>query len=108
MRPSQPTPTRAVRRAAPPIGRVADAVLRPLAKKRGPAGGIAPERWAAAAGQALAAHSTPLSLQRGILTVRATGPAALALQHRAAEIMEALNVFYGRRAVTRIALRQTG
>ena len=51
--------------------------------------------------------SWPATLGRdGVLKLRAAPGAALELQHRAPLIIERINLFFGRAAVTRLALVQ--
>jgi hypothetical protein len=63
--------------------------------------------WAAIVGPDWAEVSWPSALGRdGVLKLRAAPGAALELQHRAPLIIERINLFFGRAAVTRLALVQ--
>src|SRR6202023_3721281 len=61
--------------------------------------------WAAIVGPDWAEVSWPATLGRdGVLKLRAAPGAALELQHRAPLIIERINLFFGRAAITRLAL----
>ena len=63
--------------------------------------------WTAIVGPELAATTWPEALARGgTLKLRVTPAKALALQHRAPLVIERINLFFGREAVTRLALIQ--
>jgi hypothetical protein len=63
--------------------------------------------WAAIVGPDWAEVSWPTALGRdGVLKLRAAPGAALELQHRAPLIIERINLFFGRAAVSRLALVQ--
>jgi hypothetical protein len=63
--------------------------------------------WPAIVGTDWAAVSWPTAVTRdGCLTLRTTAVAALELQHRAPLLIERVNVFLGRPAVTRLILVQ--
>ena len=63
--------------------------------------------WAAIVGPDWAEVSWPATLGRdGVLKLRAAPGAALELQHRAPLIIERINLFFGRAAITRLALVQ--
>jgi hypothetical protein len=63
--------------------------------------------WATIAGQELAENAWPEALQRGgTLKLRVASHKALELQHRAPLVIERINRFFGRDAVTRLALVQ--
>jgi hypothetical protein len=80
----------------------------PIVARRG--GGILVRlkaEWAAIVGRDWAEVSWPATLGRdGVLKLRAAPGAALELQHRAPLIIERINLFFGRAAVTRLALVQ--
>jgi hypothetical protein len=64
-------------------------------------------QWAAIVGPELAAVTWPESLGRdGALKLRVAPSRALQLQHRAPLVIERINLFFGRAAVTRLALVQ--
>jgi hypothetical protein len=63
--------------------------------------------WAEIVGPDLAAASWPEALGRdGSLKLRVAPPKALEIQHRAPLVIERINLFFGRQAVTRLALVQ--
>jgi hypothetical protein len=63
--------------------------------------------WAAIVGPELAAASWPEALARGgTLKLRVAPTKALEIQHRAPLVIERVNLFFGREAVTRLALVQ--
>jgi hypothetical protein len=63
--------------------------------------------WAAIVGPELAAATWPEALARGgTLKLRVAPPKALEIQHRAPLVIERVNLFFGREAVTRLALVQ--
>jgi hypothetical protein len=63
--------------------------------------------WAAIVGPELAAMTWPKALARGgTLKLRVAPAKALELQHRAPLVIERVNLFFGREAVTRLALIQ--
>jgi hypothetical protein len=63
--------------------------------------------WAAIVGLELAAATWPESLARGgTLKLRVTPAKALEVQHRTPLVIERVNLFFGRAAVTRLALVQ--
>ena len=67
------------------------------------AAGIANE-WPTVVGEAVAKHSWPERLRPdGTLRVCVSGPVAVELQHLEPQILERIAVYYGYRAVTRIA-----
>jgi hypothetical protein len=80
----------------------------PIVARRG--GGILVRlkaEWAGIVGPDWAGVSWPTALGRdGVLKLRAAPHAALELQHRAPLIIERINLFFGRAAVTRLALVQ--
>jgi hypothetical protein len=83
-------------------------VVSPIVARHG--GGILARlkaEWAAIVGPELAAVTWPEALARGgILKLRVASAKALELQHRSPLVIERINVFFGREAVTRLALVQ--
>jgi hypothetical protein len=83
-------------------------IVGPIVAKHG--GGILvrlKSEWAAIVGPQLAAVTWPEALARGgILKLRVASAKALELQHRSPLVIERINVFFGREAVTRLALVQ--
>jgi len=63
--------------------------------------------WAAIVGPELAGSIWPEALARGgTLKLRVLSTKALEIQHRAPSVIERVNLFFGREAVTRLALVQ--
>lgn len=69
--------------------------------------------WRAVVGEELAAETLPMKLsfvqggrKNGVLKLRVTSAAALAVQHREPQILERINSFFGYGAVARLALVQ--
>jgi hypothetical protein len=64
-------------------------------------------KWAAIVGAELAVACWPESLARGgVLKLRVAPAKALEIQHRAPLVVERINLFFGREAVTRLTLVQ--
>ncbi|MEZ5934371.1 MAG: DciA family protein [Alphaproteobacteria bacterium] len=77
------------------------------AKRRGLAEARLLTDWASVIGESIAARCQPVSLSRhGVLHLDVTGGAALELQHAELQVIERINVFFGRPTVTRLHLRQ--
>jgi hypothetical protein len=91
-----------------PAGEAASRVAAPIVARGG--GGVLVRlkaEWSAVAGAELAAQTWPEKLGRdGALKLRVAPGFALDLQHRASLIIDRINVFFGRAAVTRLALVQ--
>jgi len=89
-------------------GAAASKLAIPIIAKRG--GGILfrlKSEWAAIVGPAWADVTWPIGLSRtGVLKLRTASGAALEVQHRAPLLVERINGFFGRFAVTRLALVQ--
>ncbi len=100
--------TRAQRPSAPPLGRAVESVLKPLSRRFATPQSALAADWERIVGPELARVTTPASLRRGVLTVRTSGAAAAALQHRAPEILERVNAFAGAGSARRLAFLQTG
>jgi hypothetical protein len=83
-------------------------IVAPIVARHG--GGIITRlksEWAAIVGPGLAAATWPESLARGgTLKLRVSSGKALEVQHRAPLLIERVNLFFGREAVTRLALVQ--
>ena len=63
--------------------------------------------WSAIVGETLAERCAPERLSRdGVLTIRASGSVALALQHLEPQMLERIAGYFGFRAVTRLRFRQ--
>jgi hypothetical protein len=90
------------------VGVAASELAAPIVAKHG--GGILTRlkaQWAAIVGLDWAAVTWPTGLNRdGVLKLRAVSGVALELQHRAPLLIERINLFFGRPAITRLALVQ--
>ncbi|MBE7210673.1 MAG: DUF721 domain-containing protein [Gluconacetobacter diazotrophicus] len=82
------------------------AITRPAFRKRAPASVAVMSDWAALAGPVVAAMATPRRFHGGTLTLAASGPAAMELQHGAGALMARLNAGLGRPMVERIRFVQ--
>jgi len=81
-------------------------VLGSEAKRRGLAETRLLTDWAAVIGETIAARCQPVSLSRhGVLHLDVAGGAALELQHAELQVIERINMFFGRPTVTRLRLR---
>ena len=90
------------------VGAAVSKLAAPIVAKRG--GGILVRLkadWGAIIGPDWGAVTWPTALGRdGVLKLRTASGAALELQHRAPLLIERINLFFGRRAITRLALVQ--
>jgi hypothetical protein len=90
------------------VGVAASQLAAPIVAKHG--GGILTRlkaQWAAIVGLDWAAVTWPTALSRdGVLKLRAVSAVALELQHRAPLLIERINLFFGRPAITRLAFVQ--
>jgi hypothetical protein len=90
------------------VGVAASKLAAPIIAKRG--GGILTRlkaQWAAIVGPELTATTWPTALSRdGVLKLHAASGIALELQHRAPLLIERINLFFGRPAITRLTLVQ--
>jgi len=89
-----------------PLGAVLPDVVRPAFRRRSPAVAHLATDWAAVIGPALAVVTAPRRLFQGTLAISASGPIALELQHLSVQLMERINTYMGRVAVTRLRFTQ--
>ena len=91
-----------------PIGDAASRIAAPIVARGG--GGVLARlkaEWSAVAGAELAAQTWPEKLGRdGALKLLVAPGFALDLQHRASLVIDRINIFFGRAAVTRLVLVQ--
>ena len=88
------------------VGESLPAVTRALGGAGGPALVDLLQRWPAVVGEQLAAHSRPLTLRAGTLTIAADEPAwGAQLQWLEADLRRRLDDALGTGVVTRIAVR---
>jgi hypothetical protein len=82
------------------------AVTRPAFRRRAPGTAQVLADWAVIVGPAIAAVTTPRKLFSGTLTIGATGPVAMELQHLSETLMARINTHLGQIAVTRLRFVQ--
>ncbi len=82
-------------------------LLDPEAKRRGLAEARLLTDWAQIIGPEIAARCQPVRLTKdGLLHLDVSGSAALELQHSELQVVERINIFFGRPTVSRLRLRQ--
>ena len=81
-------------------------VARAAYRKRSPAASHLLADWEAIVGPHLASVSAPRKLFAGTLSIAATGPVAMELQHAADVLMQRINAHLGERSVTRLRFVQ--
>ncbi len=107
------------RRGAQPIATLLDHAIEPALKARGFASSAIHMHWAEIVGPELARWSEPASLrwpprppgaaeikEGATLTIRVEGAFALDLQHRAPQVIDRINGYFGWRCVERLAFKQ--
>lgn len=94
------------RRGSRSFARAAEEAVRPLLRKRGFRESALIRQWREIIGPQLASRTAPVSLARGVLTVRVEPAFATEFQHRTGLVMERIATTYGFRAVNRIVLKQ--
>jgi hypothetical protein len=113
------------RSGARAIGSYVGPMLDPIARARGFATTALLTEWAAVVGQELAGFTAPDKLvwprrtdkdaaqpqsawrdDGAILVVKVDGPRAIELQHRAEQILERVNAYYGYRAISQLRFLQ--
>jgi hypothetical protein len=105
-------PTRPARRPPPAAARALSATLKALDAKFGAGVGELDAHWREVVGEALARLSRPIRLiaarggTEGTLEIRVDGPAAVLIQHQAADIMERANLLLGAGAVGKLRIAQ--
>ncbi len=100
---SEPRSVHAPRTHAPkPLGAILPPLVRPVLKKRAPSIAALLADWEAVVGPAIAAVAIPKRLAAGTLTLAASPPIALELQHLAPQLLARINIFLGAEAVTRL------
>lgn len=97
-------------RAAPPAGRAAERILKPLARRFGVGVERLVEHWPEIVGARLAEWCMPEAIQNAagnrVLLIRARGPAAAVLQAESRRILERVRLFAGERSPTRLRVLQ--
>jgi hypothetical protein len=93
-------------RGAPPAGRAAAKILKPLAVKFGPGTDRIAEHWSDIVGERLAGWSSPDAIRSGTLYIIAKGPAGALIEADAPRILERLATFAGKSAPSRLRVKQ--
>jgi hypothetical protein len=89
------------------IGLAASRLAAPIVARRGGILARLKAEWPAVIGAELAAATWPDRLSRdGVLRLRVAGTRAPELQHRAPLLIERINLYFGRSAISRLALVQ--
>jgi hypothetical protein len=88
------------------LGAVLPLVTRAAYRRRSPAAAYLMTDWEAVVGPRIAAISVPRKLFAGTLSIAATGPVAMELQHVAAELMQRINAHLGGTSVSRLRFIQ--
>jgi hypothetical protein len=89
-----------------PVGALLPGLVRPAFRKRSPAAAQLMLDWELIVGPAIAAVTTPRKLFAGSLSIVASGPIAMELQHLSDMLIEKINTHLGRIAVTRLRFMQ--
>jgi hypothetical protein len=97
---------RAAIKGAPPAGRAAAKVLKPLSSRFGPGTDRLAEHWSEIVGERLAGWSAPDTIRGDTLYIIAKGPAGTLIEADAGRVLERLKPFAGRAAPTRLRIRQ--
>lgn len=88
------------------VGAALERGLAPTARKHGFSETRLLMRWESVVGVEIAAWTQPLRLFRGVLHLRVASAWAPYIQHQEPAIRDRVNLFLGRKAVIRIALKQ--
>jgi hypothetical protein len=93
-------------RGAPPAGRAAAKILKPLALKFGPGTDRLAEHWREIVGDRLAGWTSPDAIRGGTLYIIAKGPAGALIEADAPRILERLKTISGHSAPKRLRVKQ--
>ena len=104
-----------VDRGLRPVGETLAPLLRPLLGRHALAEAEFLVNWTSIVGEELGRLATPLKLtfpqrqerREGTLHLKCASGAGLELQHRAPQVLERINAYFGYPAVARLALRQS-
>ena len=88
------------------VGAALERGLAPTARKHGFSETRLLLRWESVVGVEIAAWTRPMRLARGVLHLRVASAWAPYVQHQAPTVRDRVNLFLGRKAVVRIALKQ--
>jgi len=89
-----------------PVAALIPGLVRPAFRKRSPAAAQLMLDWETIVGPAVAAVTIPRKLFSGTLSIIASGPMAMELQHLSGALIERINTHLGRVAVTRLRFMQ--
>jgi hypothetical protein len=84
------------------LGAILPPLVRPVLRKRAPSIAALLAEWEAVAGPAIAAVTLPRRLAAGTLTLAASPPIALELQHLAPQLLARVNTYLGSEVATRL------
>ena len=104
--------TRPPYRAAPTVGRSLTKFVKELDQKFGQGAGLLTARWREIVGETLARRTEPSKLTKSrtgdgaTLEIRVDGPSAALIQHQTGEILQRLDLFLGKGAVTKLRIVQ--
>lgn len=84
------------------LGAILPPLVRPVLRKRAPSIAALLADWEAVAGPAIASVTVPRRLAAGTLTLAASPPIALELQHLAPQLLARVNTYLGTEAATRL------
>lgn len=84
------------------LGAIVPPLVRPILRKRAPSIAALLAEWEAVVGPAIAAVTVPRRLSAGTLTLAASPPIALELQHLAPQLLARVNAYLGSEAASRL------
>ena len=84
------------------LGAILPPLVRPVLRKRAPSIAALLAEWEAVVGPAIAAVTVPKRLAAGTLTLAASPPIALELQHLAPQLLARVNAYLGTEAASRL------
>ena len=89
-----------------PLAALVPRITRTAFRRRSPASAALLADWTAMLGPALARVTAPRRLHGGTLTIAASGPIALELQHLSGQLIDRINASLGQRLVERLRFVQ--
>lgn len=91
-----------------PVGALVPSVTRKVFRKQSPASAQIILDWEAIVGPKVAAMTVPRKLDRGVLTIGCSGPAAMSLHYVGVELINRINAHLGGQPVQSLRFTQTG
>ncbi len=91
-----------------PLGAVVPAVAKPVFRKHHPASAQILLDWDVIVGPRVAAMTVPRRLDRGVLTIACSGPAAMDLHYVGVELINRINTHLGGQPVHSLRFTQAG